>query len=267
MLERHQVGVELPGAHDLARGEDAVVDEPVERERGRRVGQAVLREQEPGIHRDEVVHLAVRRQMDDGELLELIASPEVVQELLAGVGAEEDVLAVEEGSDGLDLAAGAGQAVESRAPGPAEQGIALALGQDHLGRRLRLQPDPQQPRLEGQVERLALAPDDDGDPGRLGIGGLDLLRKIVAVRQPGPGVGEQHIAGLDAGAGRVRAGLDGPHQQAVIGRPRCLMILRLGRRRDGVAQGQQMTGLSRPVPVLAAALLGARRTSSPTGHS
>ena len=124
--------------------------------------------------------------------------------------------------------------------------------------------DPERPRLEGQVERLAVAPDGDGDARRLGIAGLDLLLEVVAGRQLGPGVAEQDVARLDAGLLGVRAGLDLLDQQAVIGR--------LGGRFVGRAEapGRPGPGGGGAVPDCAdprGGVPGARRTGSPRGHS
>ena len=63
----HQLRVQFPGAHHLSGRQDAVVSRPIERGRGDRVGQAVLREQQPGVHRRRVIGLAVGRQVDDVE--------------------------------------------------------------------------------------------------------------------------------------------------------------------------------------------------------
>ena len=120
-------------------------------------------------------------------------------------------------------------------------------------------------RLERQADGLALTPDRGSNAGRLVVAGPDELLEVVAVRQLGPGIGEQDIARLDPGGRCVRAGLDDPNQQSVIGWLWSRFGWLIPKRRDRIAQGEQPTALPRLSPVLAAALLAARRTCVPEG--
>ena len=84
-LERNQLGIELPSVHDLAGGECAIEDRRIERDRGGRVGQLVLREQQPGVHGREVVDLTMGGQVNHGEPAELSARAHRVEGLFARI--------------------------------------------------------------------------------------------------------------------------------------------------------------------------------------
>ena len=127
----------------------------------------------------------MRGQVDHRELGELTVGLQVSQELFAGVGAEEDVLAVEQRSDGLDLAASgrrpkAEPRVRRSRSSPSRWArIASAAG-------LVSNSTPNRP---GLSVRLSVSPSRrhrDGDSGHLGVGGLNPFLKLAEVGQLGP---------------------------------------------------------------------------------